>query len=152
MNYRLIATILFFLLVTSCTHNFYFKVDVGTAGNKLKTNFSEGSIVQIVEPIYLHGGSIAIYNDFSFNDSLIISLKNCYIEDSRGKWKLHFLAENIGKDQIRIDGDDNKTIIVNLPPWIKDGDTVNIDFSDFMESNKGIKYPLNRMTIVIKKE
>src|SRR5215471_4246528 len=95
-----LVTSVFFI---SCLNPVYFSIDVSNGTTKVKSKFTTGNIVQSFYSIPWHGGSVFIYNDFSFEGRLILSLDESYVYYKGSKSKLNFMGKDINKDTIQID-------------------------------------------------
>ncbi len=143
------AIVLIFL--SSCLHPVYYNIKLNNGLTTIKTNFTNGKIVQRFFTIPYHGGSIAIYHDFTFEKNLIISVKDSYVSDHKGQWRLNFVGRDIKKDTIHIDGDANLTTVFSVPPWYRPGDTIQVHFEGFSKDIDGNEYNIDPIYLVLNK-
>lgn len=143
----LIASVIF----SGCLKAVYFDIDMHDTGNTVKTSYLNGKIVQKFYCFPYHGGSIAIQNNFSFDQDLVINLDGPIVLYHETQWKLHFIGPDLKKDTLHINGDDNISTLFSLPSWYRFGDTLKISFDGFVENIHGSKYCVPTVWMVLRK-
>jgi hypothetical protein len=139
------------ILFTSCLNAVYFSIEMAGQDHTIKTHYPPGKLVQRFYNFPYHGGSVIIHNDFSFDRDILVNLSDANVSYQGHMLKLHFIGNDLGKDTIHIDGDENLTTLFSVPFWYKFGDTLKINFDGFLKDLNGTEYYIQPVSMVLKK-
>lgn len=139
------------ILSIGCLKAVYFNIKMSEPTNTIKTSYPNGKVVQRFTTIPYHGGSVAIQNDFTFDNALIIDLSEANVSYHTSQWKLHFMGSDLNNDTIHVDGDANVSTLFSVPPWYKFGDTLTITFNNFLKDISGMEYNLQPVYLVLER-
>jgi hypothetical protein len=139
------------ILFTCCLNAVYFNIEMAETTHTIKTSYPTGKLVQRFYNFPYHGGSVTIQNDFSFDRDIAINISDANVAYQGHRWKLHFMGDDLFKDTIHIDGDENVTTLFSVPSWYKFGDTLKISFDSFLKDLNGAEYHIQPVFLVLKK-
>lgn len=144
-------TLFILLLFTGCLNAVCFNIEMNEPTNIVKTSHPNGKVVQRFFTFPYHGGSIVIQNDFAFDKDLVIDVSEAKVSYKKAKWNLHFIGNDLYKDSIHIDSDENLTTLFSVPSWYKFGDTLRIDFDGFLKDLNGTEYQIKPVLLILRK-
>lgn len=147
---KFISLIFLVYVMISCRSSYFYSISFNYEQTKHKIDFGQDSEIMTIYSLgRFDAGTFSIYHDFSFNKRLIVNLKDARIYYKGIGFPLNFIAENIKKDTLHIDGDDNLSTIFSIPIKLNSGDTLLVDLKNFLYDEQEQQYYFNPIHLII---
>ena len=151
VTYLLLVTVLFpVMTLTSCFPKLTYSLTLTDSSNIKKVSFGQNKDVITLDMFHYRKGTFFLHHDFSFDKRLVINLQDAKVWYKHYGLPFNFIGSAIKKDTLHIDGDDNLLTVFSIPFKVEVGDTLTLDFENFLQDDKGTTYRFDSIILIVR--
>ena len=137
-----------FLFLNACMPRHAYSLALGDVSNINKVYFGQNKDVIHLDMFYWRQGTFFLSHDFSFNKRLIVNIQEAKVWYKQYGLPLNFIGNDIKKDTLHIDGDENLLTVFSVPFKVQVGDTLTLMLDNFLYDEEGKEYKFEPIHLI----